>query len=441
MAYVSNALSEFGATIGGRSRLWIYNTADTLTAVQATGYISDAGSKRMLVGDLVMVFSGTLSTLLTATPTTIAAGVTSEFATSGTPIWQPMLCTAVSNLDSKGGASSTSAATLTAVTFQNLDFPRNMFDGGDATVNPWQRGTTISGIVATNTYTADRWFVVAGAATSASVVKTADTTVPGFSQSFVLSRASGQSSVSAITFGQALESLDSIRAQGQPVTLSFWARTNSGYTGGSLSVTLAQGTGTDQSVSALVNGTWTTQTNVISATQALTATATRYAFTGTVGNTATQLGAFIAWTPVGTNTGNDGLTLNGFQLEVGSGATPFEHRDVELELALCQRYFFQINETSTAIVANGVIEAANAATFWLSLPTQMRAAPTVTVTAGSFAQQVSGTTAAVSGFAAGATHTVNYITVVSTATATAGLGALLLSRQTNSGTIAASADL
>jgi hypothetical protein len=71
----------------------------------------------------------------------------------------------------------------------------------------------------------------------------------------------------------------------------------------------------------------------------------------------------------------------------------------------------------------------------------MRTAPTVTVTAGSFAQQVSGATAAVSGFAAGATHTPNFVTVTSAATATAGLAALLVSRQTNSGLIAVSADL
>lgn len=321
---------------------------------------------------------------------------------------------------------------------------RNAIDGGDATINPWQRGTSITGIVATNTYTADRWFCVAGTASSAAVVKTADTTVPGFGSSFFWTRASGGASVSAITLGQVLETYDSVRFQGQQVTLSYYARTLSGYTGGALGVQLSQGfaaIGSDQSASALVNGTWTTQSNVISTTQVLTSTATRYQFTGTVSNTATQLGVLFSWTPVGTNTGNDGIAINGMQLEAGNTASTFEHRDIEVELALCQRYYYQVNETSTAIVANGSVQAANATTFLLPLPTQMRAAPTVTVVAGSFAQEVSGTTAAVSGFAAGATHTPNYITVTSTTTATAGLSALLLSRATNSGSIAASADL
>jgi hypothetical protein len=37
---------------------------------------------------------------------------------------------------------------------------RNAIDGGDFTINPWQRGTAFTGIAATATYTADRFFVV-----------------------------------------------------------------------------------------------------------------------------------------------------------------------------------------------------------------------------------------------------------------------------------------
>lgn len=440
MAYTKGTLSKIIDTIESGTAYFVYTTADSIAAVLASGYISDATDKRLKIGDIVDVFSGTAATA------GISLGAASFTPTVGVaPPWtaQPDFARCIVKSVTTATTTTPGTATLALAepnTSELISNPRNLLDGGDATTNPFQRGTTISGIVATNTYTADRWFCVAGAATSASVVKTADTTVPGFSQSFVLSRASGQSSVSSIFFGQALESLDSIRAQGQTVTLSFYARTNSGYTGGSLGVQLSQGTGTDQSASALVNNTWTNQTNPISATQALTSTMTRYSFTGAVGNTATQLGVLFNWTPVGTNTGNDGITINGMQLEIGP-LTPFEHREIEQELAYCQRYFFQVNETSTAIVAPGVIEAANAATFFIPLPVQMRAAPTVTVVAGSFAQQVSGTTAAVSGFAAGATHTPNFVSVVSTATATAGLAALLVSRQTNSGSISASADL
>ncbi len=425
MSYNSNSLiMRAHGAVEGTFNVWEYLSADALNVITGAAYFSDGGKRGMLVGDIVWVVN------------------------QSSPATQPPVKCVVTNVGSQnlgGTLTQNTTATVSLAEFPSnygpLSNPRNMLDGADATTNPWQRGTSITGIVATNTYTADRWFMVAGAASSAAVVKTADTTVPGFSQSFVLSRASGGASVSSIFFGQALESVDSIRAQGQPVTLSFWARANAGYTGGPLGVQVSQGLGTDQSASALVNGTWTTQSNVVSATQALTSTMTRYSFTGTVGVSATQLGVLFNFTPTGTSTGNDGITINGMQLEIGPVATPFEHREVEQELAYCQRYFFQINETSTAIIAAGAVGAANAETFFIPLPVQMRAAPTVSVVAGSFAVQVSGATAAVSGFAAGGTHTPNYISVVSTTTATAGLAALLVSRQTNSGSISVSADL
>lgn len=418
MAYTPNTLAMRAmGFIEGGFNVWEYTTTDSAALFLAAGYFSDGSSKGMLVGDMVWVVN---PTAVTATKCQCSA---STVTTTG------------------GLTQHVGSSTIVQQDFLLNNNPRNLLDGGDATTNPWQRGTSFSGIVATNTYTADRWFMVAGAASSAQMTKTADTTLAGFSQAFVWGRASGQSSVSAIVLGQVLETLDSIRLQAQPITVSFFAKTNSGYTGGALGIRVGQSTvSSDQSASGFVNTSWNAYSDVISTTQVLTSSYVRYAFIGTVASNATQIGMSFQFTPVGTNTGNDAISMIGIQLEQG-GVTPFEHRDVQFELELAQRYFFQANETSTAIVAMGAIEAANAATFIISLPVQMRISPTVTVTAGSFAQQVSGATAAVSGFAAGATHTPNFVTVTSTATATAGLAALLVSRQTNSGIIAVSADL
>jgi hypothetical protein len=73
--------------------------------------------------------------------------------------------------------------------------------------------------------------------------------------------------------------------------------------------------------------------------------------------------------------------LTGLQMEVGTEATPFEHRSFGQELALCQRYYFQ--ETTTPADASGILGVASGAAavvFNQTLPVQMRANPSVSLT-------------------------------------------------------------
>lgn len=327
-------------------------------------------------------------------------------------------------------------------------FPRNLIDGGDFNVNPWQRGTSFTAIANTLTYTADRWFVVGGGASdSISVSQTADTAVPGFANDMKVQRASGNTHTDTITFGQVLETLDCVRLQGQPVTLSFYAKVGANYSGGALTIQLNHSTtaGNDSAAHLVAASTnWQATPTIINTTQALTTSKVRYEVTGAivVPTGATQLGLLFAWTPTGTAGTDDSVSIDGVQLEPGNGASAFEHRDAEMELALCQRFFYQINEpASTVVVGPGMITAAAVQEYILPMPTQMIKAPTVTVSVGTFKVNLAGTATTPTTFAAGTTHTPNYITVTSANTGQTAGQATLLQGGGGSGYIQASADL
>jgi hypothetical protein len=71
----------------------------------------------------------------------------------------------------------------------------------------------------------------------------------------------------------------------------------------------------------------------------------------------------------------------GFQLEVGSQSTPFEHEPEAVTLSKCQRYYFQ--ETTTPADAGGILGVASGSTavvFNQTLPVQMRTNPSVSLT-------------------------------------------------------------
>jgi len=87
---------------------------------------------------------------------------------------------------------------------------------------------------------------------------------------------------------------------------------------------------------------------------------------------ATFYGHNVAW---GTTT-NDYWQITGVQLEVGSVATPFEHRSYGEELALCQRYYYDYGSQAfpcTFIDGNTTTRVATMVQF----PVTMRAGPSV----------------------------------------------------------------
>ena len=77
------------------------------------------------------------------------------------------------------------------------------------------------------------------------------------------------------------------------------------------------------------------------------------------------------------------LEITGFQLELGSQATPFEHRSFGEELSLCQRYYIRFTaSTSGTNVGMGWQMTSSAAKIVLPFPTSMRTRPTAVETTG-----------------------------------------------------------
>lgn len=80
------------------------------------------------------------------------------------------------------------------------------------------------------------------------------------------------------------------------------------------------------------------------------------------------------------NSTSNEFYITGWQVEVGETATPFEHRSYGEELALCQRYYYQVNNVAGGNVA--YYHTYNDTTKMVSVyhPVTMRSIPLATVT-------------------------------------------------------------
>jgi hypothetical protein len=277
---------------------------------------------------------------------------------------------------------ATDAEVTSAISAQNMSGKNYLINGG---FDVWQRGTTWTGTPTANTVfyaTSDRWFHAVGTGSFSSTFErvAAENSDSTYGIKFGRNSGAGNNAAPSI-IGQAIESINSKRLAGKTVTLSFYAKTLSSF-GNSMQVYLISGTGSDQSSQTIFGAGYTGASVVFSPGQAISATMTRYTFTGTVPSNANQLAVMFALYVTPTTAGsNEYVQMENIQLEIGSTATNFSRASgsIQGELAACQRYYQRLEAANNAgqmAIGPGWAFSSNGADLVYKLTTEMRVAPT-----------------------------------------------------------------
>ena len=287
---------------------------------------------------------------------------------------------------------------------------KNLVQNGAMTIA--QRGT-VTGLGAANAYGLDRWAVVIANVASRVIISQDTDTPAGYAFSQKIDCTTVDSSVATNDLmsvgckveGQTtgLQNLLWGTSDAKTVTLSFWAKTDR-TGGGNMGVTI-QSAGTDYyATSVAITSTWTKFTVVVpgsenTVTQNDNAGRLQVSFTLISGSTFIQTAetwtTSSAWAVSGQtnfmdNTANN-VWFTGVQLEVGSVATDFEHEDISVTLAKCQRYLEIAGGEADALLAVAQCRTTTAADGVLKFRVKKRANPTGTVAnATSFGVQQAG---------------------------------------------------
>jgi hypothetical protein len=220
-------------------------------------------------------------------------------------------------------------------------FRNSIVNGG---FEVWQRGVgSISASAGALVFLPDRWFVFAS---GAAITIARSTSAPSGGRSRYSYQITGATSVTTVNVGQRIEA-SFMPAIKQTVTFSARIYNNTGslftpvlnlFTpateDGFSSVTQRL----SQSLQSCANGAWTTVSHTVDIS----------GYT----NINNGLSLEIQFPSGSLNAGTKSVTLTEVQLEPGPVATPFEVRPLQVEIALCQRYYEKSYDIGTAPNAN-----------------------------------------------------------------------------------------
>jgi hypothetical protein len=269
------------------------------------------------------------------------------------------------NLSVTGNLTTTGTITTSNFISSNALGMRNRIINGAMMIDQRNNGSsqTITAAAAL-AYTVDRWYAYC---TGANVT---GQQVAGSGGNLYAYRFTGAASVTAIGFGQRIESFNSADLAGSTATLSV-DLANSLLTTVTWTAFYANTTDTFGTLAS------PTRTQIATGTFTVSSTLTRYSTQISIPGAATT-GIEIVFT-VGAQTSGT-WTIDNVQLEAGTVATPFERRQFGQELSLCQRYYFQTapNANPGAIMVGGT-ESSTVAAVGMVFPVTMRIAPNVTL--------------------------------------------------------------
>ena len=294
-------------------------------------------------------------------------------------------------------------APLQAATFEQVQARGagdNRIINGDMRID--QRNNGASG-TANGVYTVDRWFYGASQAAKGIWVRNPNS-LAGFPYclQFVSSSAYALLAADFFQFNQRIEA-DMISdfawgtAGAQPVTLSFWVASNqTGTFSGSIS-SVAATRSYPFTFSIPAPATWTKIVITIpgdtSGAWAMSGNAEGARINFDLGCGSTNRGPANVWSSaayvgvtgsvsiVSTNAATFNLT--GVKLEIGSIATPFNHKSPQESMADCQRYYqrFSTNGVNTQCLGSGYCANTSLAGIYVAFKKSMRASPTVSASA------------------------------------------------------------
>ena len=236
-------------------------------------------------------------------------------------------------------------AGVNAINGSQIGGYRNLIINGGFDI--WQRGTTVN----TTDYSADRWmqWMTNSGVSNRNVNCTKQTGGPiGRNSSYIqYAPQVVDTGMEKFAWGQKIEkvNLDHIES-GQSLTLSFWIKKEQDLpTDNNMDIQILYPNSTDNWGTGYLfrNDANIDQTLASISFNSLSTSWTKYSYTFVPGNTALDRGLAVYWhvgdTNFNLNNTNPLISFTGVQLEVGTTATPFEHKSYGAELSLCQRYY------------------------------------------------------------------------------------------------------